>query len=220
MKKTIAYLQIALHFAKMNVAELLTFASSILLNHAADPDVVIDEDDVTALEGEIGALNITVVARETDKSGELTITEGLQATAILIRLTTIAGSVEKQANEIEPGNIVRAQLAYTRIGFVAKKAPTAAERFFEVFKTLIGKAFIRIKADKTYSLYHWRWSVDGENWNRIADSRVASIVIFNLPSQKVIYFQSAVTLKVRGVPQIDANNPEPEWGDSISQLIP
>lgn len=220
MKKVIAYLLIALHFTKMNVADLLNFGGSVALNHAQDPDVVIDEDDVTALEGEIGSLNAIVVQRENDKSTSLTTEEGLRINAVLIRLTTISASVEKQANAIEPGNIVRAKLAFDRIGFIARKAAAAAERFFEVFKTAIGKVSIRIKGDKTYSLYHWRWSVDGVTWNRIADSRVASIVIFNLPSGKTIYFQSAITLKVRGVPQIDATNPEPEWGDSISQLVP
>ncbi len=220
MKKTIAYLAIALHFTKMNVEDLVTFASSILLNHAADPDVVIDEDDVTALEGEMGAVQATVVLRETDKSSDLTILEGTQANAVMIRLTTIANSAEKQANEIEPGNIVRAKLAYTRIGFIARKETSAAERFFEVFKTAIGKVSIRIKADKTYSLYHWRFSTDGVTWTRLADSRVAGIVIFNLPHLKTVYFQSAVTLKVSGAPQIDATNPEPEWGDSISALVP
>lgn len=52
------------------------------------------------------------------------------------------------------------------------------------------------------------------------DTTVASIIIFGLPSGKTAFFQSAVKLKIKGIPKINAIMQEPEWEDSISELIP
>ncbi len=220
MKKVISYVKTALHFGKMKAGELAPFAGSILLNATADPGVTIDADDLTALAEEKAALVATAELRLTNKSMSLTTLEGTQATAVLVRVTNIASSVEKQANAIEPGNTARATLAIQRIGFMPEKVADIAGRFFAVFKTAVGAASIRVKKDKLVNLYHWRWSTDGINWVRLPDSTAVSVYIYNLPHNKIVFFQSAVTLKARGVPQFDANNNEPEWGDSITALIP
>ena len=69
-------------------------------------------------------------------------------------------------------------------------------------------------------MYQWRWSLDEVTWFRLDDTTVASIIIFGLPSGKTAFFQSAVKLKIKGIPKINAIMQEPEWEDSISELIP
>ena len=71
---------------------------------------------------------------------------------------------------------------------VNKKVLQCAGRFFEIFKTLVATVYIRIKADKTYNLYHWRWSFDEKTWFRLDDTPMASIIIFGLPSGRNGFF--------------------------------
>ena len=220
MKKVVAYIKIALHFGKMTVLEVLPFAKAIKSKILIDPDIHIDPAVQLKLDNEITALDATVTLRKTDKSPSLTTTEGQQVSDLIITLEDIASSTEKQANAQTPGVVLTIETKILRIGFLLAKTGTFAGRFFEIFKMFIGKVAIRVKKDKTYNLYHWCWSLDEVTWVRVSDSTVASILIFGLPSGKRVYFRSAQTLKVKGVPSIDANNNEPDWGDTISEMIP
>ncbi len=220
MKNVLFYVKILKHFAKLKVPELLPFAKGISAKGAIDPDVPVDPALTGQLNGNIKDLEITVVARETDTSISLTKTEGKQTTALVRTLTKISTGVEEGANDLYPGDVTAIQVIIFRIGFRVFKVPNIAGRFFEIFKTLVATVYIRIKADKTYNLYQWRWSLDEKTWFRLDDTTVASIIIFGLPSGKMVFFQSAVKLKVKGVPKINAIMQEPEWGDSISELIP
>jgi hypothetical protein len=220
MKKVIAYVRIALHFSKMTVLEVLPFAKGIKAKILIDPDIHIDPAVQLDLDNAITALDGTVTLRETDKSTALTATEGQQVSDLIIIIEDIAQTTEKQANAQTPGVVLTIESKILRIGFLLAKAGIKAGRFFEIFKMFIGKVAIRVKKDKTFNLYHWCWSLDEITWTRISDTTVASIVIFGLPSGKRVHFKSAQTLKVKGVPQIDANNNEPDWSDSISEMIP
>ena len=220
MKNVIIYVKILLDFVKMKVPDLIPFAKGISAKGANDPDVPVDPALITQLNGNIKALDITVVARESDTSLSLTKTETKQVAAVVRTLTKISKGVEGAANDLYEGDVNSIQEIFFRIGFRVYKVPNIAGRFFEIFKTLIATVYIRIKADKTYNLYQWRWSLDEVTWFRLDDTTVASIIIFGLPSGKLVYFQSAVKLKVKGTPRINAKMPEPEWGDSISELIP
>ena len=211
---------IALHFQKMKVEKLVPFATSIKTTCGADTQIVIPPATLSLLGTQNAALNATVILRETNTSTTLTSTEGTQATAVMLTLEDIATQVEKQANAIANGNIEVATTIIQRIGFVIKKVGAAADRFFEVFKTAIAQVSIRVKADKTVNLYHWQWTLDEKTWNRTSDTTVASIIIFGLPSEETVFFQSAVTVKVKGIPKINAIAPALNWSDSISQLIP
>ncbi len=71
---------------------------------------------------------------------------------------------------------------------VNKKVLRCAGRFFEIFKTLVATVYIRIKADKTYNLYQWRWSLDEKTWFRLDYTDVESIIIFGLLSGKTVFF--------------------------------
>ncbi len=220
MKKTVIYVKIALHFAKMKVVGLLPFAKGISAKIAIDPNIVIDPVVQSKLNQQIKDLDGTVTARETDLSVTLTKMEGKQATALTNTLTSIATTTEEQANDLTPGDVISIQTIITRIGYKLVKAAVMAGRSFEIFKTLKASVYIRIKADKTYNLYHWRWSADGVIWVRLQDTTVSNIIVFGLPEKKEAYFQSAVTLKVKGLPKLNAVPVEPEWGDIISELIP
>ena len=199
---------------------MLPFAKGISAKGAVDPDVPVDPALISQLNGNVKALEITAVARETDSSLSLTKTEGKQVTALVRTLTKVSTGVEEGANDLNSGDVTAIQEIIFRIGFRVYKVPNIAGRFFEIFKTLVATAYVRIKADKTYNLYQWRWSLDEVTWFRLDDTTVASIIIFGLPSGKTVFFQSAVKLKVKGIPKINAIMPEPEWGDSISELIP
>ena len=220
MKNLLIYVKILLHFAKLKVADLLPFAKGISKKGAVDPDAPVDPTLISQLNGNIKGLEATVIARETDTSTSLTKIEGQQVTAMVRTLTKIANGVEETANDDNPGDVTAIQAIIFRIGFQVYKVPNIAGRFFEIFKTLIATAYIRIKADKKINLYQWRWSLDEVTWFRLDDTTVASIIIFGLPSGKTVFFQSAVKLKIKGVPKINAIMQEPEWGDSISELIP
>jgi hypothetical protein len=220
MKKTIVIVLIALHFAKMKVVNLLPFARSIHDNAGADPGVSIDPAVVTQLDGEIILLSATVTLRETNKSKALTKLEGNQATDVILTLTKIANSVQEQANAIIPGNTARATLAIFRIGFLTKIITSLAGRTFEIFKTAVGAVSIRVKKNKLVNLYHWRYSYDGITWFRLPDTTVVSIYVYGFSSAKIVFFQSAQTLKGGGVPQINIDDLEPDWSDSISAVIP
>ena len=219
MRKTIFMVRIALHFKKMKVGDLLPFAGSIKNNAGADPDVTIAPATITLLDKKIKALSKTVVIRVTNKSKYLTIKQGIQASKLMILLSEISKNVELQANAILPGNAARAILAIQRIGFTVRKMTAMTGRFFEIFKTGKGNVSIRVKGDDTFNLYHWRWSLDEITWNRIPDSTAASIIIAGLPRRTKVFFQSAQTLKVKGIPVIEANFVELQWSDSISETI-
>ncbi len=220
MKNLQIYVKILLHFAKLKVADLIPFAKGISAKAAIDPDVPVDPGLVGQLNGNIKDLEATVVARESDTSISLTKTEGKQTTALIRTLTKVSTVVEEGANDLTPGDVTAIQIIITRIGFRVYKVRDIAGRFFEIFKTLIATVYIRVKADKTINLYQWRWSLDEITWIRLDDTTVASIIIFGLPSGKTVFFQYAVSLKVKGVPKISAVPTVPEWGDSISELIP
>ena len=220
MKKTITMVLIALHFAKMSVEKLIPFAGGIKTNAGSDKQIKIDPGVIATLDGQITDLSATVELRLTNKSKSLTTLEGSQATAVIITLTDIANEVEKQANAIAAGDIAAATTIIQRIGYVIKKVAEKASRTFEVFKTLVATVYIRVKADKKVNIYHWRWSADKINWVRLPDTTVASIIITDLPEKATAYFESATTLKVKGAPTISAIPAEPEWGDTISKLIP
>lgn len=220
MKKSVIYVKIALHFAKMKVVDLLPFAKGIRDKIAVDPDIVIDPLVQADNVQEIIDLEKTVVLRESDTSKALTKQEAKQATTLINTLTLIAQTTESKGNKLFPGDVPTIQNIFLRIGFGLFKVPDITGRFFEIFKTAIATVYIRVKADKKVNLYHWRWSPDDITWIRLSDTTVASIIIFGLPSGKVSYFQNAVSLKAKKAPKLNATPEEPEWGDSISEMIP
>ena len=221
MKKTIVLVLIALHFAKMKVVELLPFARSIHDNAGADPNVTIDPATLVILADQITLLSGTVTLRETNKSLSLTTLEGTQATDVILTITDIASSAQKQANAIEPGNTGRATLAIQRIGFAIQEPHTPGGRFFKIFKAIVGAASVRVKRDILVSLYHWRVSLDGTTWIRLPDTKVVSIVVTGLPSVKVVFFQSAQTMKSDSTATFDiVSGFEPVWSDSITVTMP
>jgi hypothetical protein len=220
MKKTIVYVRVALGFFEDKVNALLPFAKGIRDKIFVDPDIHIDPVVQGKLKDQIIELDKTVVKRKTDLSKDLTKTEAGQTYDVLLTLKDIARTTERDANALTPGNEAAIQTIILRIGFAIATVGVKAGRTFEVFKTLVGKAFIRVRKDKAVLLYHRRWSLDEITWNRVADSVVASVVIFGLPSKTLVYFQSAETLKVKVTPQINAIYQEPIWGDTISELIP
>ncbi len=220
MKKTILMVQIALHFAEMKVLALIPFAQSIYDNAGADPDVVVDPASLTTLKAQFTALSSTVAQRVTNKSKSLTTLEAKQATDVILTLTDISVSVEKQANAISPGDTARATLAIERIGFNLYKPRALPGRTFEIYKLGPGEAWVRVKRDKEVNLHHWRYSADDKTWIRLPDTTTVSVNVINLPKTSEAYFQSASTKKVKGIPVLDLNDMELEWSDSISATIP
>jgi len=220
MKKTILMVQIALHFAEMKVLSLIPFAQSIYDNAGADPDVVVDPAWLTTLKAQYTALSSTVAQRVTNKSKSLTTLEAKQATDVILTLTDISVSVEKQANAISPGDTARATLAIERIGFNLYKPRALPGRTFEIYKLGPGEAWVRVKRDKEVNTHHWRYSADDKTWIRLPDTTSVSIHVINLPKISEAYFQSASTKKVKGIPVLDLNDMELEWSDSISATIP
>ncbi len=220
MKKTTIYVKIALLVAKMKVEGLLTFAKAISGTIATDTEIVIDPIVQANLAKKIAELDATVVLRETDFSKAMTKKEGNQATELILILTDIANSTEKQANALSPGDVPAIEEIILRIGFKLFKTRFITGRIFEVFKKIIGGVSIRMKALKPGTTYYWRWSLDKIIWTTLQSTQSASVRIAGLPSDKRVYFESATTPPQSRVPLLDAKGFEPEWGDTISAMIP
>lgn len=157
--------------------------------------------------------------RKVNKSKSFTTKQYIQATDVMISLVKIAKNVVEQANSILPQNRAHAILAIQRIGFNLRKETSKEGRTFEVFKQSRGKVSIRVKASNEFSLYHWRWSIDGINWVRLSDSTVASVIIAGFSRGTHVIFQSAQTKKTKGIPLLNAYNQDLNWSDGIGCSI-
>jgi hypothetical protein len=224
-KRSTLRVLVTLHFLKMTVDELITWAFAVIAKINGNHDVGTPIVPLGTMTTQVTTLQTTHQARVTDKSKAITDQEAIDLNEVLNSFTYTAEQVETLANIKGNGNVGIAKQMIDFIGFVPKANGVRPGRFFEVFKVASpGMAFIRcprVPGRKT-AVYLFRLTktpMDANSWSEPVQTTVSSATLTQLDSDTRYYFQYAAAIVGKGA-VIDVTNPQIDWSDAVSALIP
>ncbi|MHB8260890.1 MAG: hypothetical protein ACYDCN_03795 [Bacteroidia bacterium] len=142
MKKTVGYFHIALHLAKMSIADLINLALALVYD--TDPDYTVHDYTQAQLAVLANTVRAELGTRLTAPAPTLTKQEQIDVDALSTAVLAIAGGVTIAANKKAKGNRTLFDIVLTRIGFHSAAAHAKHVRIFEVVS--IGKGIWHIIA--------------------------------------------------------------------------
>ncbi|MHB8261557.1 MAG: hypothetical protein ACYDCN_14100 [Bacteroidia bacterium] len=142
MKKTVGYFHIALHLAKMSIADLINLALALVYD--TDPDYTVHPLTQAQLAVLANTVRVEMGNRLTAPAPTLTKQEQIDVDVLSTAVIEIASGVTIAANKKAKGNRALFEMVVNRIGFHSVGAKAKHVRIFEVVS--VGKGMWHIIA--------------------------------------------------------------------------